>query len=183
MRNRCLHNNANSKHYKLKGITICDEWVDNFDKFVEDMGERPEGTSLDRIDPNGNYEPSNCRWATDREQQNNKNLSTAIIHNGESHTIAEWAYILDLSPTELARAYKRYSCYNASTFEELFYDGSLLAKRTAERVNECLICGRIESIKWRKDGKLCNTCYHKALRWSKKQNINIEEFPEWKNKF
>jgi hypothetical protein len=53
------------------GVTICDRWQ-KFENFLEDMGERPEGCSLDRIDSNGNYEPSNCRWATDAQQSQNR---------------------------------------------------------------------------------------------------------------
>lgn len=183
MRNRCLYNNENAKHYKHKGITICKEWVDNFDKFIEDMGERPIGTTLDRIDSNGNYEPSNCRWASHKEQQNNKYNLTSIEYEGAVHTIGEWATILDLTSTELSKAYKRYSAYNATSFEELFHQGSLLTKRVEERDNLCLVCSRTESIKWRKNGMLCNTCYHKGLRWSKKENKNIEEFYEWNELF
>lgn len=181
MRNRCLYDNENACNYKDKGIKICPEWVDNFDQFVKDMGERPENTTLDRIDSNGGYEPSNCRWADWRIQQNNKYSLTSIEYQGEVHTIGEWSYILDLDATQITRSYKRHSSYGATTYEELFYEGSLLSKRVAERENKCKVCNRIESIKWRKNGELCNTCYHRALRWSKKQNKNIETFHEWEN--
>ena len=72
MRNRCTNpNNTNYKNYGGRGIKVCERW-DDFTVFIADMGERPEGKTLDRIDNDGNYEPSNVRWATRSEQQKNK---------------------------------------------------------------------------------------------------------------
>lgn len=70
---RCT--NPKSRDYKLYGaigISVCDRWRNSFEAFLADMGERPDGRSLDRVDNDGNYEPSNCRWATAVEQARNK---------------------------------------------------------------------------------------------------------------
>ena len=180
MKDRCLKAYHHAyKNYGGKGITICARWMD-YDLFFEDMGERPFNTTLDRIDGKGNYEPSNCRWASWRVQQNNKDSLTRIEKNGVIKTIGEWAFELCLTKTEISKAYKRYSLYNAKTFNELFCE-HLLTHRVNNRENLCRVCGLLHTIKWRKDGKLCNNCYHRALRWSKRVKQNIESYPEWIN--
>lgn len=72
MRGRCFDaNNPNYSEWGGRGITVCDRWSD-FMNFLEDMGPRPDGTSIDRMDNDGNYEPGNCRWATPLEQSRNR---------------------------------------------------------------------------------------------------------------
>jgi hypothetical protein len=74
MKQRCYNSNNNDyKNYGNRGITICDRWLNSVENFLEDMGKRPNSDySIDRINNDGNYEPSNCRWATKSEQNNNK---------------------------------------------------------------------------------------------------------------
>lgn len=73
MRARCTNPRMSGyRYYGGLGIKVCDRWRDSFDAFLADMGERPDGHTLDRIDPFGDYEPGNCRWATPTQQANNQ---------------------------------------------------------------------------------------------------------------
>ena len=87
--------------YGGRGITVCEKWK-SFEGFFEDMGDPPEGMSLDRIDVNGNYEPSNCRWATQKEQTRNMRRTRYVQIGGETKPLAEWCERLGV-PYSMAR--------------------------------------------------------------------------------
>jgi hypothetical protein len=72
MKTRCLNPKNDKWHrYGGRGITVCDRWL-SFDNFLADMGERPKGKTIDRIDNDGNYEKENCKWSTPKEQLQNR---------------------------------------------------------------------------------------------------------------
>ncbi len=75
---RCTNSNShNWKNYGGRGIRMCARWLNSFENFLADMGEKPEGLSIDRKDNDGNYEPGNCRWATRKQQRANQRARVA----------------------------------------------------------------------------------------------------------
>lgn len=96
---RCTNpNNAGYADYGGRGITMCDRWLHDFAAFLADMGPRPSPDhSIDRIDNDGPYAPDNCRWATHLEQHNNTRQNHLMTFNGETHTLAEWARLVNIS--------------------------------------------------------------------------------------
>lgn len=97
MKSRCYYKNScNYKYYGAKGIKVCDRWKDSFENFLEDMGERPKNCSLDRIDNNQGYSPSNCKWSTKTEQTNNKSTNRKITYNSQTMTLVQWSRHLNI---------------------------------------------------------------------------------------
>lgn len=96
MLQRCTNPKQKGFHrYGGRGITVCDRWC-SFENFLADMGEPPQGTSLDRINNDGNYEPSNCRWATAEEQANNRRNNRILTMDGRSLTVSQWSRLLKI---------------------------------------------------------------------------------------
>lgn len=108
---RCENPNATGyANYGARGISICDRWKgdDGFANFLADMGERPPGTTLDRYpDNDGNYEPSNCRWADTAEQKRNRRNSVLLTYRGQTKSASEWAREAGTHRNNILRRLKR----------------------------------------------------------------------------
>lgn len=104
---RCSNpNNEAFIYYGARGISVCERWK-SFKLFYEDMGEKPEGHQIDRIDVNGNYEKSNCRWVLPIENSNNKRNNRRMILNGKTQTMAQWSRELGIKVTTIGERLKR----------------------------------------------------------------------------
>src|SRR5580704_11781060 len=98
MMQSCTNPNAEFyENYGGRGITVCERWR-TFKNFIEDMGIRPEGMCLDRIDNNGNYEPGNCKWSTMQEQQRNRgNFNVHVMYKGAKMLLCELAELVGIN--------------------------------------------------------------------------------------
>jgi hypothetical protein len=107
MVSRCTNPNFDSfKWYGGRGISVCDRWR-KFQNFLDDMGVAPDGKSIDRRETNGNYEPSNCRWATQTEQTNNTRRNRILTWNGRTYTQAQLAREVGVDQKLISERLKR----------------------------------------------------------------------------
>lgn len=109
MKRRCyVEHSENYKSYGGRGIKVCEKWQ-KFSGFLEDMGVRPDGMTLDRIDVNGNYEASNCRWATSKQQADNKTNTRYFVYKNETYRLTDFAKICNINLSTLSSRYCRKS--------------------------------------------------------------------------
>lgn len=107
MKARCSHKNHPSFHrYGGRGIKICDRWR-KFENFLADMGERPDGLELDRINNDGDYCQENCRWVSNKVQGRNRNNNLIIDIDGESHCLSVWAELSGTKRTTITARLRR----------------------------------------------------------------------------
>jgi len=109
MLGRCFNTKDKSwPRYGGRGITVCEDWQESFEAFYKDMGPKPTPKhSIDRVDNSGSYCKENCRWATPKEQANNRRSSVFISYNGESHTVPEWSEIVGINMRTLYTRFNR----------------------------------------------------------------------------
>ena len=106
MISRCRNkNDTNYKNYGARGICVTGQWL-RFENFLRDMGECPDGLTLDRIDTYGNYEPGNCRWATRTQQAQNKRVNVNIKFKGKTLCAAEWSRITGINHQTIAKRFR-----------------------------------------------------------------------------
>lgn len=108
MKQRCYNPKTTGyEYYGGRGVTVCAKWRGSFEAFLDDMGERPIGKTLDRINNDGPYEPGNCRWADKDTQSRNQSRSHYLTLNGETMVLEDWAERLGLWPRSLRGRLKR----------------------------------------------------------------------------
>lgn len=102
MRTRCVDPTDPQFHlYGGRGIEICSRWRDDYDAFYDDMGPRPKGLTLERIDSNEGYYPANCRWATQTEQARNRRNNVLVTISGRTQSLTAWASEIRIDATTL----------------------------------------------------------------------------------
>lgn len=98
MKYRCNNPNAaNFRYYGAKGIFVCSRWLSSFKSFIEDMGPRPEGMTLERKELTGPYSPENCIWATQHVQSRNKSSNVYLELDGQRLILSDWSRLLGIS--------------------------------------------------------------------------------------
>ena len=119
MKQRCYNpNTPNYSNYGGRGITVCDRWKNSFENFLCDMGERPEGMEIDRINNNGDYQLDNCRWVSKETNNRNRRSTVIIEYQGVEYTQAELCRKFNISPDTF-----RYRIKRGKTVEEALFKG------------------------------------------------------------
>lgn len=140
---RC-HREGHSKYssYGENGIRVCDRWRESFANFLEDMGERPDGTTIDRIDGALGYYPDNCRWATPKMQQANICTNVNLTYLGKTKNVSAWAEEFGIDKSNLSRRVKAgWTIEEALNTPEKF--GNRI-KKTGQVLHE--YCGKTQCI-------------------------------------
>jgi Fic family protein len=151
--------NRQYKNYGARGIKMCDEWLNDFINFYNWAIENgyKEGLSIDRIDVNGDYEPSNCRWTDSYTQANNRTNNVMITYKGKTLTISQWSEKLGISqscigrrlhegfPIEEVFSVKRASKHKLK-YKNKFYTIGEISKMTG--ISQQAISNRINNLRW-----------------------------------
>jgi len=153
--------------YGGRGIKVCDRWFNSFEAFTEDMGERPEGMSVERIDNDKGYSPDNCKWATPKEQANNRHDNNYVKYKGKYITVSGLAEQFNIHPATLWQRIFRYK-----------YSPEEAVKKDVRNIRPTIIKykGKTQDLKlWAKDtGIKYGTLYYRIyiVRWPIKKALS-----------
>jgi ribosomal protein L19 len=132
--------------YGGRGITVCERWKENFWAFVADIGDRPAGRTLNRIDNDGNYEPGNCNWATQKEQSANQSCKRVLTFNGLTLTITQWAQKTGLTAFALRKRIRNGWSVERTLTEPLKTSSPELMRLAASRAGKVSASKRYGSV-------------------------------------
>lgn len=143
MKERMSPNHKDAKHYYLKGVTLCDRWKNDFMAFYEDMGPKPTPKhTIDRIDNDKGYEPSNCRWASKSEQGRNKRHNITVEINGEKVYLKDYAKVIGVDYATLGERFRK-----GKRGDELFAPPDPKKQRPKQPLQTVQIDGKTMSFK------------------------------------
>jgi len=137
MKQRCY--NTNSQRYPThgaRGISVCTEWKNSYQTFLKDMGEKPAGLTLDRKDNNGNYNKENCRWATPKEQANNRSTCIYVEYNGTTKTVQQWAQEIGITHSSLMKRLRNWPIEKALSKES--FSSEIVDEETKKEILDLL---------------------------------------------
>lgn len=169
MRSRCRNSNLREWHrYGGRGIAVCARW-EVYENFLEDMGERPDGTSLERLNVDGHYEPTNCAWATRDQQFNNQGRSVKITIRGETKTLGQWSKIYGIGRSTVSARIRDGMTPEAALSNPVLCPGECHKSRTHCKHGHEFTT---ENTRIWKNARICRTCANEAAqRW-------VREYPE-----
>lgn len=163
---RCYNKNGEYySHYGGRGITVCDEWLNSFETFYRDMGPRPSDKySIDRKNNDKGYSKDNCRWATQKEQQNNKSNNILYIYKNETKSLLDWCTTLDLNFSIIYQRIKKGMLFEVAILINSVFKNNLL---TLENSDKTLV-------EWCKDNNISFTLFKRRLYkgWTFKEALS-----------
>lgn len=173
MRDRCTRPSDTSFHlYGGRGISVCPEWAGSFEAFYRDLGPRPEGTTLERNDSNGNYEPGNCRWATYLDQANNTSAVNRVTIHGETMSVSVASRKYGISRTQLRNRMRDGMTPEQAVDTPIDYASGARRKSNNAYVDfagdRVLLCELVER----------TTCSDSLIRYHMKRGLSAEQAVE-----
>lgn len=154
---RCTNSKNIGWHlYGGRGINVCDRWR-SFDSFLQDMGPRPEGTTLDRIDNDGNYQPANCRWVTNTVNCRNKRGNRLVTYQGVTQSVSAWADQMGVNYFALIRRFNAGWPTETALFKP--FDKTIVKRRET-----FLCCGRARTPASSDERGRCIYCFREGAR-------------------